>query len=206
MAIKINQNEIPGTIVEAKRWCRKEIKRHHTEVDDEYMQYASDEIRHKLIRTPEYRKAQTVLLYVNAGKEVITRTLMSLAIRQGKTVALPLCVDTENHVMEARLWDSEHKLTLGAYGIPEPQSDAPVVNPEDIDLVVLPCVSCDLELNRLGHGAGYYDRYIGAVREDCAKIAICYERLLADKLPTEPHDKKVDMVITEERIIDNGKR
>lgn len=200
MAIKVDHNEIPETTLETKRWWRKKVKEAQSELSDEYMQIASDAIRHKLIRMDEYHQAKTVLLYVNTGKEVITRTLMSVANKHDKTVALPLCVDTEAHLMEARLWNSEYKLAVGAYGIPEPDPDSPVVKPEDIDLVVLPCVSCDSECNRLGHGAGYYDRFMEGLREDCFKVALCYEKIMAEEIPTEPHDRPVDAVITEENI------
>lgn len=200
MAIRVNHNEIPGTVCEAKRWWRKEIKTHHQELTDEYMVVASDKMMESLIRMKEYRNAKTVMMYVNVGKEVITNTLMSVANRQGKTVCLPLCIDTVNHIQEARLWNDEHRLVVGAYNIPTPDPSSPVVKPEEIDMVILPCVSCDDECNRLGHGAGYYDRYIEQLRDDCVTVALCYDKLLADKLPTEPHDKKVDMVITEENI------
>lgn len=200
MAIKVDHNEISGEVALAKRWCRGKVKEAQKELDYEYMQEASDAIFHKLARLPEYRNAKTIMLYVNAGQEVVTRTIMSYASRQAKTVALPLCVDTEAHLMEARLWNAEYRLKPGAYGIPEPDPAAPVIDPKDIDLVVLPCVSCDPELNRLGHGAGYYDRYMDGLAEGCAKVALCYERIMLEEIPTEPHDKKVDMVITEENI------
>lgn len=208
MAIKVDHNEIQGTVVEAKRWCRSKVKEAQKELTDEYMQFASDEIRRKLMGLEEYRKAKTILLYANSGKEVITinaknKPINDLAFcnrKPGLELALPLCVDTKTHRMEARLWNAEYRLKPGAYGIPEPDSKAPVIDPKDIDLVVLPCVSCDHKLNRLGHGAGYYDRYLDDLAEDCVTVALCYEKIMLDEIPTEPHDKKVDMVITEENI------
>lgn len=200
MTIKVNQTEIPGTVLEAKRWWRKKIREAQKELTDEYMTEASEAIREQLMRMEEYRKAKTVMLYVNCGKEVVTRTLMDVANRAGKTVCLPLCYDTDQHLMDARLWNAEHKLVAGAYGIPEPASDAPVIYPEDIDLVVLPCMSCDAECNRIGHGAGYYDRYLAKLRKDAVTIALCYDAILIDNVPTEEHDEKVNAVITEKNI------
>ena len=200
MTIKVNQTEIPGTVLEAKRWWRKRIREAQKELTDEYMTEASEAIREQLMRMEEYRKAKTVMLYVNCGKEVVTRTLMDVANRAGKTVCLPLCYDTDQHLMDARLWNAKHKLVAGAYGIPEPASDAPVIDPEDIDLVVLPCMSCDAECNRIGHGAGYYDRYLAKLRKDAVTIALCYDAILIDNVPTEEHDEKVNAVITEKNI------
>ena len=200
MAIKVNHNEIPGTLLEAKRWWRKRIREAQKELTDEYMTEASEAIREQVMQLEEYRKAKTVLLYVNCGKEVITRSLMDVANRAGKTVCLPLCYDTEEHLMEARLWNDEYKLVTGAYGIPEPSSEAPVVEPSEIDLIILPCMSCDAECNRLGHGAGYYDRYLAQLRDDCTTVALCYDKILVEHVPTEEHDKQVNAVITEKRI------
>ena len=204
MAIRINQNEIPSTILEAKRWWRKRIREAQKDLTDAYMTEASEAIREQLMHMEEYRKAKVVMLYVNVGREVVTRSLMDAANRAGKTVCLPLCYDTEEHLMDARLWNDVYKLETGAYGIPEPSHDAPVIDPKDIDLIVLPCMSCDAECNRLGHGAGYYDRYLAQKRDDCTTVALCYEAILAEGIPMEEHDEKVNAVITEERIY-NGK-
>ena len=208
MTIRVNYNEIPGTVVEAKRWWRSAVKKVAAELKDGYRSDASEEIRRALCSMDEYKNAETIMLYVSAGKEVITSSLMNVALKHGKTVCLPLCMDMDangkkiggEHVMEARLWNSEHKLVPGAYGIPTPDPDAPTVRPEDIDLVVLPCVTCDVECNRLGHGAGYYDRYLTQLRDDCATVAICYEEVLAERIPVEPHDRTIDAVVTEEKI------
>ena len=200
MAIIINHNEIPGTILESKRWWRRQIREAQKDLTDRYRTAASSRITNKLLLSREYRQAKTVMLYVDVGKEVITRTIMDGANRMGKTVCLPLCYDTDNHLMEARLWNSDYKLESGAYGIPEPAASSPVIDPKGIDLVVLPCMSCDPDCNRLGHGAGYYDRFLEKLRDDCITVALCYDRILADKLPTEAHDRQVDMVITEENI------
>ena len=200
MSIRVNKNEIPSTVLEAKRWWRSKIREAQRELSDAYMVDASGKITRKVMMLKEYRQAKTVMLYVNAGKEVFTRSLMDAASRAKKTVCLPLCYDTEQHLMDARLWNLEHKLVSGAYGIPEPAPDAPVIDPKDIDLVILPCMSCDDQCNRLGHGAGYYDRYLAQLRDDCKLIALCYEDIMSIEIPTEPHDKKVDMVVTEENI------
>ena len=200
MTIKVNHNEIPGTVLEAKRWWRKRIREAQQGLSIGYMTESSERILKRLMRTPEYRKAETVMLYVSCGKEVMTTALMDVANRSGKTVCLPLCYDTDEHLMEARLWNHEYKLVSGAYGIPEPQAAAPLIDPQAIDLVVLPCMSCDAECNRLGHGAGYYDRYLTQLRDDALTVALCYDEILAEEIPTEEHDRCVDMVITEEAV------
>ena len=106
--------------------------------------------------------------------------------------------------MEARVFGNGYKLVEGAYGIPVPAEGAEVVPPEEIDYVIVPCVSCDIEGRRLGHGMGWYDRFLGSLRDDCCKTAICYDKLLAEKLPAEPHDIRMDTVMTEEAIYETA--
>ena len=91
-------------------------------------------------------------------------------------------------------------LVPGAYGIPEPSADTEMMLPEYIDLIILPCVSCDRNCNRIGHGAGYYDKYLTTVRRNCFTMALCYEEALADELPAEEHDMPVDAVVTEKTV------
>lgn len=183
-----------------KQETRKQIKIKLAELGDVYRNGASMEITKTLRDMTEYKNAKTVMLYVAVGKEVITQNMMTMAQRDGKRICLPLCTDTDNHIMEAKLWDANYRLEQGAYGIPTPSAKAPTIDAEEIDLVVIPCVTCDRDCNRLGHGAGYYDRYLETLREDCSKIAICYETIIRDTVPTEAHDRKMDAVITEEKI------
>ena len=208
MAIKVNTTEIPTTLIEAKRWWRGEIKKRLAATTPEYRTASSEAIAEALLTTDEYKSAKTIMLYVSVGREVETKSLIDKAAADGKNVCLPLCLDMDaegkrlgsEHIMEARAYTCEKDLVPGAYGIPTPDGTTVLVRPEEIDLVVLPCVTCDVECNRLGHGAGYYDRYLKQLRAGCAQIALCYEEVIGEKIPMEEHDRPVDAVISEERI------
>ena len=67
---------------------------------------------------------------------------------------------------------------------------------EKIDMAVIPCVSADREGRRLGHGAGFYDRFLDGVT--FPKILVCYKELMMDQVPTEEHDILMDQVICDE--------
>ena len=69
------------------------------------------------------------------------------------------------------------------------------LQPEEIDLAVIPCCTCSHTGKRLGYGGGYYDRYLGRV--EGMKAVICRERIMRDDIPVEEHDQAVDMVISE---------
>ena len=91
---------------------------------------------------------------------------------------------------------TEKELYPGAYGILEPKEDPErLIQPEAIDFAFIPCISCDRSGRRLGHGGGYYDRYLE--KTHCVKAALCREELLVDEIPVEEHDLRMDFVISE---------
>ena len=191
-----------------KELLRKEIRARLNATSEEYRSKASAAISLNVLTMPEVRDSKTILAYCSVGREPATLALISKLLESGKRVCLPLCVDLdeEGHrtgtvdAMEARVIKSFDDLVPGAYGIPEPSADTEMMLPEYIDLIILPCISCDRKCNRIGHGAGYYDKYLSKVRKDCFTVAICFEEVLADEIPTEPHDRPVDAVVTEKQI------
>lgn len=154
------------------------------------------------------KKEKTILVYYSVGNEPSTLAVISRLLESGKRVCLPLCtdLDEEGHrsgaagTMEARQITSFDDLIPGAYGIPEPKAETPVVPPEEIDIIILPCVACDRKCNRIGHGAGYYDKYLSMTKDSCFTMALCFEEMLAGDIPVEEHDRRVDAVVTEKTI------
>ncbi len=105
--------------------------------------------------------------------------------------------------MEARLITGESDLKLNKYGIKEPLDDSTAVDKSEIDLAIIPCVSCDVKRNRLGHGAGYYDRFLE--KTTFAKYALCYEKLMSEDVPVYGNDVSMDVVITESNVYKKGR-
>lgn len=207
----------------AKSEYRKEVRAKLAALPEEYRDQATAKIAVNALALPEMRKAKRVLVYFSVGTEPGTLALISKLLESGKKVCLPLCTDVDESgkrrvsgkgsadankagtedsagVMEARLIKSFDDLQPGAYGIPEPKADTKMIPPEKIDLIILPCLACDVDCNRMGHGAGYYDKYLSRVKRKCFTMALCYEEILAEHLPVEPHDAKVDAVVTEKQI------
>lgn len=203
-----------------KEKIRKEIKEKLKATSEDYRKEASAKIALNALNIPEMKEQKrtgflglkktekTVLAYCSVGNEPSTLALIDSLLKSGKRVCLPLCtdLDEEGHrtgafdAMEARVITSFDDLTAGAYGIPEPKADTELVPAEEVDIVILPCVGCDRQCRRIGHGAGYYDKYLTTVRKDCFTMALCYEEALADELPMEEHDVPVDAVVTEKTV------
>ena len=139
-----------------------------------------------------------VFVYVSFGDEIETRGIIENFIKEGCEVCVPLC--REKGEMEAKHIESLSELRTGKYGIPEPTETAETVLPSELSLIVVPGLAFGRDFSRLGRGAGYYDRFLENA-ENAIKIALCREMNLYETVPCEEHDEKVDIIITEERIL-----
>jgi 5-formyltetrahydrofolate cyclo-ligase len=94
------------------------------------------------------------------------------------------------------------ELKSGYMGIPEPSlPDERLVNLNEIDIVIIPGAAFDYSGNRLGYGAGYYDILLSGRKRRMPVIALAYEEQIVDSIPAEDHDVKVDMIVTDKRVI-----
>ncbi len=138
-----------------------------------------------------FRRAHTVMLYLPTGSEVDTSRLLSLSLSLGKKVCAPKVLsDTE---MEARYIDRTG-FRKGRFQIWEPMGPPA----DSIDLVFVPGAVFDPKGHRIGYGKGYYDRFL---RNTAAcKVGLCYACQMVPSIPAEPHDVRLDMILTEDKI------
>lgn len=152
-----------------------------------------------ILSSPEFRKAEVVMLY-RAVRGEASLAALEAALREmgGKTFAYPLC--REDFQMEARCVLSEHAWRVGAYGIEEPDpARSRLIDPASIDLVLCPCTAFDEGCRRMGMGAGYYDRYL--VKCENAVIAACaLEVQKVGEVPVDPWDVPMDLIYTDQAI------
>jgi 5-formyltetrahydrofolate cyclo-ligase len=92
------------------------------------------------------------------------------------------------------------RLIRHRFGMLEPASDLPVVAPADIDLVLVPGVAFDRQGGRVGFGGGFYDRFLPTT--PALRVGVTSDRCLADALPVDAHDQRVDWVVTPTHIYD----
>lgn len=180
--------------IEIKKAIRREIKERISRLEADYCTEASRIICRRVLAEPAYQAASTIFCFVGSQGEPDTRKILQDALRSGKRVGVPLCVG--DGIMEVReIKNLEQDLQDGFFGIPEPKPEQPVIQPEEIDFAVLPCVTCDHQGNRLGHGKGYYDRYLRDT--EFPTCMICFEDLVCEEIPMDDHDQKADSVITD---------
>ena len=151
----------------------------------------------KLLALPAFQKAKTILFYCSFNGEVDTFPMMEKAIGLKKKVAVPF-VKKETKQIIVMLIESIEDLVPGSYGIPEPRYDAAkALRPADLDLVLVPGVAFDKANNRLGRGAGYYDRFLSELPSTVPTVGLAYDFQLVPALPgLEPHDRPVAHVLT----------
>ncbi len=159
--------------------------------------FKSRVITEKVSGLPVFQRARTILFYASFRGEVDTFALMHKAMELKKRIALPLVKKEEQRIVPV-LIKSLNELRAGSYGIPEPP-DVPQnrLSADELDLVVVPGVAFDRHNNRLGRGAGYYDRFLLDLPSATPTIALAYDLQVVDALPgLEPHDRPVKFVIT----------
>ncbi len=175
---------------------RRFVKELRSSFTEDYRKNAGQRITELLLQSREYQKAKTIFVYYSTDREPDTRKFIKTALQDGKKICLPRCVG--KGVMEPVSYKMGDELKETCMGIYEPLAGE-VISKDRIDLAVLPCLSCDHIGNRLGHGGGYYDRFL----EDFSgeNICLCYQKAVMETIETEEHDKKVGALLTEEGIL-----
>lgn len=179
-----------------KAELRKHIRELLSSLQPEDVAAGDRKITGRVLGLSEYRQANTLFLFVSTAAEIDTAPLLLDALAGGKRVAVPRCIG--DGIMRAYVISGTEDLAEGAYGILEPRETCLPLAAEEIDFGVIPCVSCDRRGHRLGHGGGFYDRYLAGAAFPTA--ALCREPLLCDRIPSDNFDIAVDMVITDKKI------
>ncbi len=151
----------------------------------------SKEIIKQLTNLDIYKKSKLIALYNSMDNEVDTSYLIELALTN-KKVLLPRIIDDE---IKFIMINNHTTYTMSNFRILEPIGE---VYTGDIDLIIVPGLAFDKDLNRLGFGKGYYDKYL--MNKDIYKIGLAFDEQIVDEVPHNELDIKMDMVITKNRV------
>jgi len=158
-------------------------------------------IAERLFALPEFAQARTILFYASKKDEVQTFAMIQKALDMGKRVALPITVVEGKNLVLSEI-SSVKGLMAGAFSVPEPAEYMPV-QPDAIDLVVVPGIAFDEKGDRIGHGMGYYDKLLKTMPQ-ARFVALAFEFQIIPDVPEEAHDVRVHKIVTEERVIECG--
>jgi 5-formyltetrahydrofolate cyclo-ligase len=148
----------------------------------------------------ELNRARTVHIYVSTvNNETDTLGLIYTLLDQGKKVVVPRCAPEPRRLQHMHI-ESLDELRPSKFGIMEPPFRAVrEIMPPELDLVIAPLLAFDRSGGRLGFGGGYYDHFLAAC--SCPKAGLAYSFQEVEKIPREPHDCSLDIIITEKEIV-----
>lgn len=183
-----------------KQEFREKLKDNRKNLSTSNVLEKSNKIKKLLFEMKEFKEADTILFYISYDNEVFTHDMIKESILIGKEVVVPL-VAKKNRRLILSIIDSWDVLELGAYNILEPKKEfVKEASVGSIDLIIVPGVGFDEQGRRIGHGMGYYDNLLKNSAL-ALKIGLAFEFQIVEKIPVEKHDVPVDMIVTENRVI-----
>jgi 5-formyltetrahydrofolate cyclo-ligase len=153
-----------------------------------------------LISTRQFQEASAVMLYLSLPHEVDTSEAILYAWQRGKIVAVPKVSWQQRHMIPVQINTLETGFATEASGLRNPTMGAPIPIGE-IDLVVTPALAFDRKGNRLGRGGAYYDRFFAHADFVATKCGFAFADQVTESIPTHDHDKRMDLLVTDEAVI-----
>lgn len=179
-----------------KKEARTKIKERLAELQFPQKNVMDEQIYDKVIA--KFPQMSAICIYNALDEEVATRLLISYYMQHAK-VYLPV-IENEDIFLVELLPNSE--FTQGAFQIYEPIGERLFPSEVNLDLCITPLLGFDGFCNRLGKGKGYYDRFFTKTNKECLKVGIGYDCQRADNFDTHEFDIQLDMVITENEIVE----
>ncbi len=189
-------------IKERKRELRDKIRKMLGELSDKERQAKTEKIEEQLFGFANFMESKVSLLYADSTSGLDPREILKRCLDQHKIVVLP-AFDKEKFRMELMKVDSlDADMKRKSRGFPEPDERRCKKVPVDrLDIAIIPGLAFDEKGSRIGSGEGYYDRFIPQLSATTRKVALAFEEQIVQQVPMQSHDKHVDIVITDERII-----
>lgn len=157
----------------------------------------SAEIQQKFTHSDEFNHSRILASYYPIGSEVRTEKIIRTALKSSRLVALPR---TEGEHIKFYQILLNTDLVAGRFGIKEPSISNSCV-PDNIDILVVPGVVFDTSGYRIGYGYGYYDRFIAKKKKSIICVGLAYEFQVCEKVPRSYDDQKINVLVTEKRML-----
>ncbi len=177
-----------------KAALRKHLLEKRDATSAELRDIASERIHENLKKNSSFIDAQNIACYFPIGSEVNTYDIMLNVLKQDKNLLLPKIIDDD---IQFYIVSNLEKLEKGSFEIMEPRDSCEKA--KKIDCVLIPTVGVSKLGVRLGYGKGYYDRFLSST--EAVKISLTYSKQIVKSIPNDPHDIKMDWIITEDENI-----
>ena len=173
----------------SKKEIRQEVKRRISALNNTERRFAAATVTEILLDNAIVQEARCIALFVSMDDEISTAEMIENLARHA-TVALPRIEGDEMN-----FFAYQGELKCGKFGIAEPSDSVPV-SAAEIDVMIVPARAFTIDGKRLGRGKGFYDKYLSYNDFRAYTIGIGFACQLFDSLPTEEHDRRVDLVVT----------
>ena len=183
--------------METKVATRKRLLAQRRKLDPAEALRRSESIHAQLWLLSEFQNAGRIFTYISAkDNEADTHNVILALLEEGREVACP-CTAPDRSIAWRQI-ESESDLVTARYGIPEPHASCPILIPNPRSIVLVPGIAFSRNGDRIGYGAGYFDRFLA--ESEGISIGLGYDFQIVDRIPSEPHDVPVHMVVTESAI------
>lgn len=159
-------------------------------------------IEQRLFEFANFVEAKTALLYIDSGYEVASRDIINKSLNFNKIIVLPSFNKEKHEIILMKIENLTTDLKRGEKGTLELNTGRCKIVPiEFIEIAIIPGFAFDEKGGRVGSGDGLYDRLIPKLPSTARKVGLAYENQILQHVPMESHDKHVDIIITENRVI-----
>ena len=190
------------SITQAKNEIRQDIIKKRGELGGLEKNEKSLAISKRLFGMDEFKKSKTVFCFLSTLFEVQTEKIIRESLRLGKHVLVPLLDPEEGNLQASRIPSMDIDFMIGKYGIKQPTlKSRDIVACSNIDFVVVPGLAFDNIGNRIGYGAGFYDKFFKKISCDVTRVAVSYDFQLLNLVPHSDLDEPVHFLITETKVL-----
>ncbi|RHZ88026.1 hypothetical protein Glove_26g94 [Diversispora epigaea] len=195
-----------------KSAIRKEMRNLLKQIPINMIERESAIVSDKVLTSKEYLNSKKISVYLSMpNSEISTKAIIHDIFQKDKICYVPRWNEDAMDMVRLLSYQDYISLPVNRWNIPEPSHDYNYEIATELDLIIMPGLAFDLQRNRLGHGKGYYDKYLAKcknwVKENNRQLpktmALSLEsQLCKDKLlPTCIYDQKLDFIITPYQII-----
>lgn len=199
MPLAIDPEESLALARAVKIELRDRMRRVRRALGEDARAARSAKIAERVLALDAWRAARVVALFVPMRTEIDVTILERAAREDGKRIAAPRMIE-DGCALELRAWEAEVAPVESGRMVREPPETAPLVDPASVDLVVVPGLAFDERGARVGYGAGLYDGLLPKCTK-ATRVGVCLDFQLALEVPETPGDVRVDLVVTDERVL-----
>ncbi len=183
-----------------KDFVRRQYAAERKAYTEVYRTEENEAVTAHFLQSALYHNARTVMCYVSMRAEVDTHSLVQTMLRDGKTVCVPQMTGRNGQMRAVIIHSWDDLNSVGSFGILEPSEDVRSIEPNEIDLIVVPGIAFTQSGQRLGMGGGYYDRFLANTQ--AVRMGFAFSCQIKQSLPNDVWDMKMDYLVTQDGITD----